>query len=261
MSIDKNAPILIYQQVVDWIDQQIRSGIWPEHYQLPSELDLAAQLGVSRGTVRKAVAELINRGALVVIHGRGTFVSSHTLEQPLADRLIAFSEDLIDKGIPYVTQVIEQQIIVPDRPIASLMLLEEAAPVLHLQRVRSVHDRPIVFLDNYVNTRCCPGIERTDFRTARLFQTLEERYGLELGWGWRTFQAKAAPAHIAPLLGDAPGAPAMYMEQLVYLKNGEPIEYSRIWLHGESFRLSAVVRRDQASSLPNPLSLVEDRQA
>lgn len=260
MSIDRTGPVLIYQQVVEWILQQIQSGIWPEHFQLPSELDLAAQLGVSRGTVRKAVAELINRGLLVVIHGRGTFVSSRTLEQPLADRLIAFSEDLIDKGIPYSTTVIEQKLIVPDRTVTSLMLLEESEPVLHLKRVRTIHDTPIVVLDNYVSTRHCPGIEQTDFHTERLFQTLEERYGLELGWGWRTFQAKAAPASIASLLGDTQGDPVMYMEQLVYLRSGEPIEYSRIWLRGESFRLSAVVKRDQASDLPSSLKLVADGQ-
>jgi GntR family transcriptional regulator len=261
VSIDKTGPVLIYQQVVDWILQQTQSGIWPEHFQLPSEIDLAAQLGVSRGTVRKAVAELISRGELVVIHGRGTFVSSRTLEQPLADRLIAFSEDLIDKGIPYLTHVIDQQLVVPERAIASLMLLQEGEPVLHLKRARSIHGTPIVVLDNYVSTRRCPGIEQIDFRTERLFQMLEGRYGLELGWGWRTFQAKAAPDPIARLLGDEPNAPVMYMEQLVYLKSGEPIEYSNIWLRGESFRLSAIVKRDQASSLPNSLSLVADAQA
>lgn len=260
MSIDKTGPVLIYQQVVDWILQQIQSGLWPEHFQLPSELDLAAQLGVSRGTVRKAVAELITRGALLVIHGRGTFVSSRTLEQPLADRLIAFSEDLIDKGIPYSTQVIDQELIVPERTIASLMLLKEGDQVLHLKRVRSIHDMPIVVLDNYVSTRYCPGLETIDFRTERLFQILEGRYGLELGWGWRTFQAKSVPNPIASLLSDEAGAPVMYMEQLVYLKSGEPIEYSKIWLRGESFRLSAVVKRDQASNLPNSLKLVADTQ-
>lgn len=261
MNIDKSGPVLIYQQIVDWILQQIQSGQWPEHFQLPSEIDLAAQLGVSRGTVRKAVAELIGRGELVVIHGRGTFVSSRTLEQPLADRLIAFSEDLVEKGIPYVTQVIDQQLVVPERAIASLMLLKEGEPVLHLKRVRSIHGTPIVVLDNYVSTRRCPGIEQIDFRTERLFQMLEGRYGLELGWGWRTFQAKAAPQSVAPLLGDEAGSPVMYMEQLVYLKNGEPIEYSNIWLRGESFRLSAVVKRDRASSLPSSLKLVADVQS
>ena len=238
--------------------------MWPEHYQLPSEIDLAAQLGVSRGTVRKAVSELIRLGALVVVHGRGTFVSSPTLEQPLADRLIAFSEDLIEKGIPYSTRVIGQKLIVPEQPIASLMLLQKGESVLYLHRVRSIRDTPIVVLDNYVSARRCPGIEQIDFRVERLFHVLEVRYGLQLGWGRRTFQAKAAPDHVAALLGDAAGAPVMYMEQLVYLASGEPIEYSGVWLRGESFRLSAVVRRDRTLNLPsllNPVEVVQGQES
>jgi DNA-binding GntR family transcriptional regulator len=253
--------VLIYQQVADWILQQIQSGAWPEHYQLPSEIDLATRLGVSRGTVRKAIADLLNRGSLVVIHGRGTFVSSRTLEQSLADRLVAFSEDLIEQGIPYATQVIEQRLIAPPRKIASLLAAEETEQLFLLKRVRTIHQTPIVVLDNYVSIRHCPGIEQIDFRTERLFQTLEGRYGLELGWGWRTFQAKRAPEAIATLLGDQAQAPVMYMEQLVYLKNGEPIEYSNIWLRGESFRLSAVVMRDKSPNLHhsfNFLAGVED---
>ena len=46
------------------------------------------------------------------------------LEQPLADRLIAFSEDLIDKGIPFETRVIEQKIITPSEHVASLLAIE-----------------------------------------------------------------------------------------------------------------------------------------
>src|SRR5215470_17917628 len=95
--IERDAPTPLYQQARDWIANQINSGVWPEHYKLKSEQDLAVELGVNRGTLRKAIADLIAEGKLVSIHGRGTFVASSALEQPLAERLVAISEDLITK--------------------------------------------------------------------------------------------------------------------------------------------------------------------
>jgi DNA-binding GntR family transcriptional regulator len=249
MNIIKNGPILIYLQVADWIIQQINSGAWPEHFQLPSEVDLALQLGIARGTVRKAIAHLTHKGVLVSIHGRGTFVSSKTLEQPLADQLIAFSEDLINKGIPFETQVIEQKLIMPSGNVASLLSIHDE-PVLYLKRVRRIHNKPIVVLENFVVARLCPGIEQEDFQHQRLFDMLENKYGIRIGWGWRTFQAKSASDEIAVLLEGASCEPVMYLEQIVHQKDGLPVEFSMVWLKGDSFRLSSIVKRDQADNNP-----------
>jgi len=244
MNIVKNGPVLIYQQVADWIIQQINSEAWPEHFQLPSEVDLALQLGIARGTVRKAIADLTRKGILISIHGRGTFVSSKTLEQPLADQLIAFSEDLINKGIPFETFVIEQKLVMPSSSVASLLSIHNEK-VLYLKRVRKVQHKPIVVLENYVVASFCPGIENEDFQRQRLFETLEKKYSIQIGWGWRTFQAKFASEEVANLLEGDSIEPVMYMEQIVHQKDGLPVEFSKVWLKGDSFRLSAIVKRGQ----------------
>lgn len=247
MNIIKNGPILIYQQIANWIIQQINSGAWPEHFQLPSEIDLALQFGVARGTVRKAISDLTQKGILISIHGRGTFVSSKTLEQPLADHLIAFSEDLINKGIPFETHVIEQKLIMPSSHVASLLSIHDES-VFYLKRVRWVQNKPITVLDNYVVARLCPGIENEDFQQQRLFETLEKKYAIQLAWGWRTFQAESASDEIAHLLQGDLREPIMYMEQIVHQKDGLPVEFSMVWLKGDSFHLSAIVKRDQADN-------------
>lgn len=247
MNIIKNGPILIYQQIANWIIQQINSGAWPEHFQLPSEIDLALRFEVARGTVRKAISDLTQKGILISIHGRGTFVSSKTLEQPLADQLIAFSEDLINKGIPFETKVIEQKLIMPSSSIAPLLSIHDE-PVFYLKRVRLIQSKPIIVLENFVVASQCPGIEKEDFQKQRLFETLEKKYGIQIGWGWRTFQAKTASDEIASLLEAVVCDPVMYMEQIVHQKDGLPVEFSMVWLKGDSFRLSAVVKRDQTET-------------
>jgi DNA-binding GntR family transcriptional regulator len=247
-AIDRAGPTPLYLKIKEWIKQQIEQGIWPEHYKLLSETDLASELDVSRGTVRKAITELIEEGMLVSIHGRGTFVASRRLEQPLAERLVAISEDLISKGIPFETQVITQSLIDPDERIASLLSISKADRVFFLKRVRYVGNTPLILLHNYVVYQETPGIEKIDFTRHRLFEILEDHFGLDLDWGKRTFEAQVADAETASLLGIMECDPVMYLEQIVFLKSGTPVEMSDVWLRGDRYRLSAIVKRDKANS-------------
>ncbi len=241
--LEHDRPMPLYLQIKGWIQEQIRQEVWPEHYKLVNEIDLADGLGVSRGTVRRAISELINEGMLVRIHGRGTFVASKRLEQPLAERLVAFSEDLISRGIPFETQVLVQSVIQPSERIASLLSVRPGGKVFFLQRVRCVGQAPLILLHNYVVHAHCPGIEQIDFTRYRLFEVLEGRYGLRLDWGRRTFEAQAATPEIAAHLGISDCDPVMKLEQIVFLDDGSPIELSDVWLRGDRYRLMATVRR------------------
>ena len=243
VNLDRNSPVPIYIQVKTWMQHQIEQGIWPENYKLLNEIDLSNDIGVSRGTIRKAVSELIKEGLLVRIHGRGTFVASKHLEQPLAERLVAFSEDLIEKGIPFETKVLEQSVIKPNARIASLLSITDGGDVFFLKRIRYVAHTPVVLLHNYIAYERCRGIENVDFTKFRLFQALEEQYGLVLDWGRRTFEAQIADQVTAKHLEIAEWAPVMNLEQIVFLDDGSPIELSDLWLRGEHYRLTATVKR------------------
>ncbi len=245
--IERGTPKLLYIQIVEWMNRQVDSGAWPEHYKLKPETELAAELGVNRGTVRKAIAELVAKGRLVSLHGRGTFVASQTLEQPLAERLITFSEDLLEKKIPFETCVLDQSVIVPPPSVASLLSIPPERKVFFLKRVRKVAQQPLILLHNYVVYDCCPGIETVDWPRHRLFEILEKRFKLDLAWGRRIFQAQTADQTVATHLDLEPGAPVMFLEQLVYQRDGTPIEYSNVWLRGNRCRLSAVVKRNVSS--------------
>ncbi len=251
MQIERNTPKLLYQQIIEWIEQELASGNWPEHFKLKPEIELASDWGVNRGTVRKAIEELVARGRLIRIHGRGTFVASQTLEQPLADRLVAFSEDLIEKNIPFETRVLDQAVVQPSHKVASLLGIPLDARVFQIKRIRTVAQVPIILLTNYVVHARCPGIESVDFTQHRLFEVLENRFKLDLDWGRRLFQAQAADEAVASQLDISPSDPVMYLEQLVYLRDGSPIEFSRVWLRGDRFRLSAIVKRRAPKDSPS----------
>ncbi|MBX3084552.1 MAG: GntR family transcriptional regulator [Anaerolineae bacterium] len=244
---DRSRPEPLYHQIRDWMRQQVTTGAWPEHYKLPSEFELVERFSVNRGTVRKAIADLIAEGLLVSIHGRGTFVSSRTLEQPLAEDLITFSEDLIRKGIPFETTVLACDVRKPPSNVAALLRINPNDDIFYLRRVRIVRQAPLALIENFVPYAVVAGIERVDFTVRGLFETLEKQYEVTLSWGQRTFQAQLADADTMTMLGIDPAIPIMYIEQLTYRDEDTPVELSNIWLRGDRFRLSAVVNRNSIS--------------
>src|SRR5580693_4650233 len=87
-------------EIVDWLAGEIAVGALVPGDRLPTEHDLAAWFGVSRMTLRHALAELARRGLLTRAVGRhgGTFVAAPKLEQDLTT-LAGFSEQLRRHGM------------------------------------------------------------------------------------------------------------------------------------------------------------------
>jgi GntR family transcriptional regulator len=233
-------PAPLHDQISASLRQRITSGRWPAHMRLPSEPDLAQSLGVSRGTIRRATRTLIDEGLLVQYQGRGTFVGSSMLEQPFAQEIISTADALDRAGIRYETTVIRQELTAPRVAVAAhLRLAGNDAQVVAIRRVRAVEGVPMYVLDNYVVASLCPGLEHADLRNRALFTVLNQQYGLVAAGIQRTFQAQLAGQSTAELLNVTVGSPLLYLEQISYDQDHNPIEYSDVWMHGDKVRLSA----------------------
>ncbi|KAA9132393.1 GntR family transcriptional regulator [Microbacterium caowuchunii] len=241
--IHRDLPVAIHSQISDGFRARIASGEWPAHYRLKSEPDLAAELGVSRGTLRRALTTLIDEGLLRQVRGRGTFVTSTMIEPAIAQKLSTLSEDFSSQGIETTTRVISCELIDPPRPVAALLEVPAGGSVMKLVRLRSTEQGPVAFLFNYVRTDFAPGIEDVDFASTSLFGTLEGRYGLRISSARRTFSAQAAEGEVAAQLDIPEGAPVQYLEQVTYLANGRPIEYSDVWIHSGRLRVTSMLSR------------------
>src|SRR5215208_4371574 len=67
----------LYRQVRDVLVKRIADGVWQAGQVLPSEPEIAADLGVSQGTVRKALDEMTAENLVIRRQGRGTYVARH----------------------------------------------------------------------------------------------------------------------------------------------------------------------------------------
>lgn len=241
----QNNGILLHQQVTHWILRKIEDGTWPPHSQIASEPDLAKELGVSRGTLQKAINTLVEDRRLYRIRGKGTYVSAKVLEEPLAQNLLSLSEALDLQGLQVATEVIAQKVVCESPPwVQTSLSLEPEEPSLHLQRIKKVVDGPLAMLDNYVRSEMLPGIHNLDFARRRLFDIIERDYGFQILWGSRVFDVAMASPELAKRLAVAKNTPLLYLEQVSYITGNVPVECSRVWIRPDRMRLKSIITRD-----------------
>lgn len=241
--IRKDCAKPIYVQVIEYLSDKISSGRWRESDRIPSEVELTEMLGVSRGSVKKAISKLVDNGTLEQIQGKGTYVKARDISFPLAEGLISFSESLTEQGIEFTTEIISSEVRIADEEIAAHLNISAGSPYLHLERVRRVKGEPIMYIENNISSSLAPNVAEADFVNESLFSILERLTGHQVAYSKTTFIASAADAQRSRYLGVDQKSPLLQQVQTVYLDNDMPIEYARVWLKSSRFYLGTIFQR------------------
>jgi len=102
----------LYQQIVEQIEESVRTGLLKPGDQLPAERELALQFGVSRTAVREAVRALCEKGLVEAAPGRGTFVvdaTAQSMKQSL-DSMLSFAQTEGFEFLVEVREILEPEI-------------------------------------------------------------------------------------------------------------------------------------------------------
>ncbi|MBQ7147815.1 MAG: GntR family transcriptional regulator [Pseudobutyrivibrio sp.] len=97
-----------YELIIKDIKKGINSGKYPVDTKIPSENQLAAEYGVSRQTVRKALIALEQEGELYARHGSGTFVAKKLVKRGSSKNIAVVSTYMSNYIFPRVIQGINQ---------------------------------------------------------------------------------------------------------------------------------------------------------
>ncbi|MFB4295261.1 GntR family transcriptional regulator [Actinomadura sp. NTSP31] len=76
MSLDLDGPEPLYEQIADLLGARISDGTYQPRRRIPSEAAICDEFDVSRPTARSAVALLVERGLVITVRGKGSFVRS-----------------------------------------------------------------------------------------------------------------------------------------------------------------------------------------
>jgi len=229
--------VTVHGQIEDWLADAIASGQLSPGDRLPTEQHLASWLGVSRMTLRHALAELAQRGLVTRTVGRsgGTFVAEPKLEQDFTV-LAGFSEQLRRHGLVAGAHVLAANEI-PASPAASAALeIAVGDAVYEVRRLRLADGTPILIEHSLFPARHCPGLleSRLD---GSLYDLLDEKYGLRPHRAKESMEPVTAGVREAEALGVAEGAPLMLVERTAYAKSGTPLEFARDLFRGDRTRV------------------------
>jgi GntR family transcriptional regulator len=229
--------VTVHGQIEDWLSDAIASGQIAPGDRLPTEQDLSAWLGVSRMTLRHALAELAQRGLVTRTVGRngGTFVAEPKVEQDLTV-LAGFSEQLRRHGLVAGARVLAATEIPASPAAAAALELKAGDRVYEVRRLRLAGGLPILIEHSLFPAALCP--DMLDYRLdGSLYELLEEKYGQRPHRAKESLEPVSAGVREAEALGVAEGAPLMLVERTAYAQSGLPLEFARDLFRGDRTRV------------------------
>lgn len=224
-------------QIESWLLGAIDRGDLAVGAKFPNERSLAASLGVSRMTLRQALAVLENKGFVTRVRGAdgGTFVSQPQVEVDLTD-LVGLSAQVIRAGRIAGATVVDARTVGAESSVANELKVKKDSLVHRVIRVRLADGEPI-------------GIERSYFPSARFPDMLDKpldgslyavlgSYGAAPVDAVEYLNAALATKEDAELLMMDPGAAVMLVQRLATDAHQQPVEFSRDVFRSDRMRLT-----------------------
>ncbi|MEE7504917.1 GntR family transcriptional regulator [Methylobacterium mesophilicum] len=212
----------LYRQVYDTLLKRLADAVWQPGQVLPSEGQLAAELGVSQGTVRKALDALTADSLLVRRQGRGTFVADHDDKQSVF-RFLKLRPDGDGTGMPTsrVTGIAEATASADERGRLDLV---RSARVVRIERVRAVDATLCVVETISVPAGLFPGIAQIELPNT-LYSLYATRYGITIATANERLKAVAIGPREAELLQVPAGTPALEIDRVAIDLEERPVEW------------------------------------
>ncbi|MCJ8298086.1 MAG: GntR family transcriptional regulator [Pseudomonadales bacterium] len=226
----------LYMQLQKRIREAVAEGILKSGDTIPPEREIAAQLNVSRVTVRRAIDDLVKEGLFTQRQGAGTFVTDR-IQQPL-NYLKSYTEVMAERGQVAGSKWLDRSLGLATEEEQKALKLTEADEVVRLYRLRTADGQPMAlelaslprkFLDNPFAI------------SASLYQTLAEN-GFRPVKALQKIRATSIDAKRAELLNIEVNSAVLYIERLGLLKDGTPMEFTRSYFPGDSYDFVAEIR-------------------
>lgn len=232
--------IALHHQIKEDLFLKLRSGDWPPGFELPPEQALCEHYGVSRGTLRRAVSDLVAEGYVERRRGRGTFVCRPKLESGVISAYNRFSVvgPMLDAG----GRVLLCRKVKANKHIAAVIRLDSGEAVWHLERVRFTQGQPVSIQTSFLPVAMCPDLARQDLASRHLVDVLREVYGIHLGSAVEYLDPSVADGYTARHLGIRVKAPLFQIERTTYTVTGDVAEYRHAVLRGDVYRYRIVLR-------------------
>ena len=206
---------------------------------MPSEMALAAQFGVSRGTVKQALLDLVNEGIIYRRQGSGTFVSEPRITRSF-DRLPSFTEDIRRMGKGPETRILSLKQVPAPPFLLALFGLRKDETVTKFKRVVSTEGTPVVVVTSYLNPHVYPDL-RSDEIKESLYEALKNKYGFIPTSARDTYSIVDVAPQTAALLKCKKNSSVCFSQRIAYLSDGRTAEYVESFIRSDRFKFNIFI--------------------
>ena len=221
--VDKRLTQTKYQKVDNIIRQGLINNTWKPGEMLPSEIQLATELNVSQGTVRKALNDMVAEHLLFRQQGVGTFVSEHTERRSLFLYFSIVGND--GARILPESNILLCEEKLPSPLEKSKLELIDGDMIVRFQRIRYFNN-----ISTIIETICLPLEHFPGFGSEmeppnNLFRFYQSTYGITVTKAEEYLKATIASAEEATILNIDEGTPMLEIDRIAKMLDGRPVEW------------------------------------
>ncbi|KWR70095.1 hypothetical protein RN04_14720 [Arthrobacter sp. W1] len=222
--VEKPEGVSASEHATSEIRRRLAEGSLSAGDKLRSEPQLASELGVSRVSIRTALAQLESEGLISRRKGAGTYVNSlrplvHSFHNNVgADQLIS--------QVGYTPGIYELawKHSAASEEIAEKLKLEVGSPIVDIYRVRTSDGRPVTIEHDYFSSDILP---QSDFRVgSSLYAFLAEECGIEIAFGVAELHPSLLGDEYGKVLEASADSLCLMVKQVDYDADERPISYS-----------------------------------
>ena len=215
----------LYQTVIDFINNQISSGELSIGDLIPSESQLSKLLGVSVGTVRKAIDKLENTKVLYRQHGKGTYISDHGFDNSIFNFFSYGNQSDPVLQIKKTTPVRKK--IKANTLIAKELEITESDDVVYLERRGFIDNQnPIIIEKSWWILSAIEGLQEPSLHIPDvLYVVIFKEFGTQINYSQEVLTAGIADEEIAKILQISQGDPVVILNRHSYAKDKGLVEY------------------------------------
>lgn len=216
--------IAIWRQIAETLSGEISAGAWPPGAKLPTEAELARRFGVNRHTLRRAVADLADRGLVRVEQGRGTFVAEDVVEYAVGERP-RFAETLNSQHRAPGGRLLRAIRLPADERVALALKVRRGTTVVLIERLGEADGKPLSISNHYFPASRFPGLISYYGEEGSITRSLA-RCGLADYLRLQTrVRARRATAEEIRMLQVPPHTPILETEAINVDPDGKRIEF------------------------------------
>ncbi|NLL18116.1 MAG: GntR family transcriptional regulator [Clostridia bacterium] len=233
----------LYMEIAKEIRKRITEGIYAPGQQLPSEPELAAQFGVSRGTLREALSVLEKEGAIRRKHGIGSFVEAHYNKVVAGiEKLDPLIDTIRRSGYEAKDQVLSIKETKIDAKAAEALEVEAGSVGYVIESIRLADQEPVIYCFDILPQWLIPdpNLLEQRYRIDSLSSFLKETCHVTPFQFISTVSAVLPFPKTMRVLGIDKKTPLILIEGTLYDEKGKPLNYGKQLFRSNKYQFHLV---------------------